>query len=163
MSETPKTRVCTRCGKRKKMEQFPRHKRAKYGRAERCKVCHRELNKEYRQKNPEKVKKSVANWVAKNPEKAKAGQARRSKRYWAKYTAWYKSLKAERECARCGEDHPACLDFHHRDPSTKVESVAVMVRERYSREKILAEIEKCDCICANCHRKEHYELPVPSG
>jgi len=31
-----------------------------------------------------------------------------------------------------------------------------MVRSKYSRKKILAEIRKCDCLCANCHRKEHF-------
>lgn len=60
-------------------------------------------------------------------------------------------------CIRCGENHPACMDFHHRDPSTKLEEVCEMPHKKYSREKILEEVAKCDVLCANCHRKHHHE------
>ena len=55
------------------------------------------------------------------------------------------------------------LDFHHRDPATKINRIADMI-DRCSKAKILAEIQKCDCLCANCHRILHHEekqnLPV---
>lgn len=72
---------------------------------------------------------------------------------------WFRELKSRLTCIRCGENHPATLDFHHRDPSSKVAAVSEGVRDGWKRERILAEIEKCDVLCANCHRKEHY-VPV---
>jgi hypothetical protein len=58
-------------------------------------------------------------------------------------------------CARCGEDHPACIVFHHRDPSEKEISIADAMRLGYGRTRILAEIAKCEVLCANCHTKHH--------
>jgi len=49
------------------------------------------------------------------------------------------------------------LDFHHRDPSTKVMDIAEAQRHGWSIGRIQVEIEKCDIICANCHRKLHWE------
>ena len=57
----------------------------------------------------------------------------------------------------CDESHPACLDFHHRDPREKVMILSKVTNQRgWSIERILAEIAKCEVICANCHRKEHW-------
>lgn len=33
---------------------------------------------------------------------------------------WLKDYKKTLQCEECGENHPACLDFHHIDPSKKV-------------------------------------------
>jgi len=63
------------------------------------------------------------------------------------------AIRAARCCQQCGEADPACLDFHHRDPSHKIFSVAFLASQGYSIDRIMAEIEKCDLLCANCHRK----------
>ena len=63
-----------------------------------------------------------------------------------------RSIKKTKKC-KCGEDDYRCLDFHHRDPSTKICEVALMIKKGFSRKSILLEIEKCDVMCANCHRK----------
>jgi hypothetical protein len=68
---------------------------------------------------------------------------------------WFYELKRAYKCIRCPEDHPACIDFHHRAGEMKVEAVATMVAKHFGKEAILAEIAKCDAICANCHRKLH--------
>jgi len=70
-------------------------------------------------------------------------------------TAWYVELKQQLVCGRCGEDHPACIQFHHTDPTTKERSVADAISRGWGRARILAEIRKCEVICANCHVKEH--------
>ena len=57
---------------------------------------------------------------------------------------------------KCGEDHWACLEFHHRDPKEKDMHVSYLRRGTYSKKRILKEIEKCDVMCANCHRKLHF-------
>lgn len=70
---------------------------------------------------------------------------------------WLKEYKARLSCQNCGENHPACLDFHHRDPSTKDNTLAQAVARGWSKKRILDEIEKCDVLCSNCHRKLHWQ------
>jgi hypothetical protein len=43
------------------------------------------------------------------------------------------------------------MDFDHRDRTTKTAAVTRMVG-RAGFERILAEVDKCDIVCANCHR-----------
>lgn len=64
--------------------------------------------------------------------------------------------KTAHGCKHCGEAHPACLDFHHRDPKTKLACISELVKDGYRVEVLLAEIAKCDLLCANCHRKLEY-------
>lgn len=76
--------------------------------------------------------------------------------------AWLHEFKREHcECERCGAGHPACLDFHHTNAEEKELGVGEMVSYGYSKESIRDEIENCEVLCANCHRKEHYEVPPP--
>ena len=64
-------------------------------------------------------------------------------------------------CGDCGSKFPYyVLDFDHRDPNNKSYQPAKL-SETGSWEKMLAEINKCDVVCANCHRerthqKNHY-------
>jgi hypothetical protein len=61
-------------------------------------------------------------------------------------------------CQRCKSTvHPAALEFHHRDPESKLFNIssAVVRPRQYSWDMILAEIAKCDVICSNRHRTEH--------
>ena len=53
-------------------------------------------------------------------------------------------------CVDCGETDPIVLEFDHlRDKSF---SVAQQLTNR-SWEDIAAEMEKCEVVCANCHRR----------
>jgi len=55
-------------------------------------------------------------------------------------------------CKDCGDTRPSCaMDFDHRE-SNKLFDVARMVSNGMSLPRILAEIEKCDVVCAACHR-----------
>jgi hypothetical protein len=45
--------------------------------------------------------------------------------------------------------------FHHRDPSEKEITIADAMRLGYGRKRILAELAKCEVVCANCHAKHH--------
>lgn len=58
-------------------------------------------------------------------------------------------------CDRCGEDDPACLDFHHPPGVDKEMAVNKMVPYGYSTADIEAEMRKCTLLCGNCHAKEH--------
>jgi len=48
------------------------------------------------------------------------------------------------------------MDFDHRDPSTKTARVPALVGRAGIR-RILAEVAKCDIVCANCHRLRTFE------
>src|ERR1017187_5396677 len=58
-------------------------------------------------------------------------------------------------CSRCGEADPACLQFHHRDPETKSFTIAHAKHHGVSIERLKAEIDKCEVVCANCHLRSH--------
>ena len=64
-------------------------------------------------------------------------------------------LKNNSKCKYCEEDHPACLDFHHCDPQEKERCISRAMRA-FSLERLKLEVEKCEIVCANCHRKLHY-------
>lgn len=61
-------------------------------------------------------------------------------------------------CVKCGyNEHPAALDFNHIDPSTKEFDVGSAVKHGHGRERIWAEMDKCEILCANCHRIHTYD------
>jgi hypothetical protein len=77
------------------------------------------------------------------------------------YTHWMaarrrvtNAIKLERGCADCGYcEHAEALEFHHVDPAGKDYIVGAMAGWRLDR--VLAEVDKCEVLCANCHRIRH--------
>jgi hypothetical protein len=85
--------------------------------------------------------------------KLKEYQQIRQQIYWS-YVAIYKLLKG---CKTCGFDAITNeLHLHHRDPSTKLFSITFGYR--YKESVYLAEINKCDVLCAPCHAKLHSRM-----
>ncbi|WP_227738919.1 hypothetical protein [Halorientalis pallida] len=72
-----------------------------------------------------------------------------------RHRAWLFELKREAGCDRCSETDAVCLDFHHREGVQKRASVSQMVTVGYALDSLKAEIETCDIVCGNCHRKAH--------
>lgn len=68
--------------------------------------------------------------------------------------------KLGNKCAHCGLEHDGqntpVFDFHHKDPSTKLFNINMNHIDRYSKEKVMKEAEKCEIVCANCHRLHHW-------
>ena len=59
--------------------------------------------------------------------------------------------KLKRGCACCGYvGHAAALDFDHLDPKTKIRDIAQM--HTVNIQKLKLEMDKCQVLCANCHR-----------
>jgi hypothetical protein len=59
-------------------------------------------------------------------------------------------------CQDCQQRYsPYSMEFDHRDPATKSQRVMAMVG-RSGMQRILAEVAKCDVVCANCHRMRTY-------
>lgn len=88
----------------------------------------------------------------------RAGQTRketithkeRNKKYVEEY-------KRTHPCEVCGEDHIACLDFHHRDKSEKRQTISTLVTRGATMNQLVAEVKKCVVLCCNCHRRIHWE------
>lgn len=54
-------------------------------------------------------------------------------------------------CVDCGETDPIVLEFdHQRD---KLKGVGYLSARGHKWDRILAEIEKCEVRCANCHKR----------
>jgi hypothetical protein len=84
--------------------------------------------------------------------------------------------KTDRGCAECGAKHPAVLDLHHRDPSTKHRTLRKQQqREGYRKgssgrgwvymsfRDLVAELTKCTVLCSNCHRIIEWEQRQQEG
>ena len=77
--------------------------------------------------------------------------------------AWMLELKS-RPCADCGGVFPVCcMDFDHRDGTEKAYNLGSMFAHHYSRELIQTELDKCDLVCANCHRVRTRNRRLGSG
>ena len=58
------------------------------------------------------------------------------------------------KCESCGYDkYFGALEFHHTDPSQKDADWGKM--RLWSWSKVTEELDKCQCLCANCHREVH--------
>lgn len=71
--------------------------------------------------------------------------------------AWWTEFKKTLKCAKCPENHPATLDFHHIDGKTKDHNLSSMAHSGFGFDRIREEINKCIILCANCHRKLHWD------
>jgi hypothetical protein len=69
----------------------------------------------------------------------------------------YNLLKSK-PCVDCGVQYsPWVMQFDHRNPATKSMGVGRMVC--MAKQRLLAEIAKCDLVCANCHaERTHKQL-----
>ena len=111
-----------------------------------------ERNKRWKEANRAKVAANQQRYRKENGrEKAKDAFKKRL----AKIVAWYREYKQTLQCSRCPEKRPATLQFHHRPGEKKKNDVCIMVSHAYGIDTILAEIAKCDVLCANCHAVEH--------
>lgn len=122
-------KTCNKCGQSKPYSDF--HKR-KSGYQPWCKSCKKADDKKYYQQNKDK-------WNEYN-------------KIWKKdFVEWYRSLKNS-PCVDCGNSFdPVVMDWDHLPKYSKNESVSVVARAM-NKQKVLEEIQKCELVCANCHR-----------
>jgi hypothetical protein len=143
---------CVACGKIKSRCQFYVQRRQladgslKGYRTKRCKRCHNKYTLTHC--DTVRRKRMQREW-------AQRGRRERWLRRKQSRHAWLEVLKAK-PCADCRRVFPpVCMDFDHRNPRTKYMSIAAMINQVRSKTRILAEIRKCDLVCANCHRLRH--------
>jgi hypothetical protein len=68
---------------------------------------------------------------------------------------WLSAIKKERGCSMCGITNPLVLDFHHEKEEDKSFGLGTF-RRSVGIVRIKEEVEKCEVLCANCHRIEHH-------
>lgn len=107
----------------------------------------------WRHENKDKLQSYRRKWYQKNRKHA-INKSKERKRNIRKWLVGYKS---HINCCVCGETHPSCLEFHHKDPSKKDLNISAVINQGWSIRRITTEINKCSVYCANCHRKLHYK------
>jgi transcription elongation factor Elf1 len=133
-------KTCCTCHVRKPTSAFNRRARSKDGLQQICRDCSAASSRRYHQNHTEAHRKFVR--------KRRAEKRREFKQRTDE-------IKRRFGCRVCGESDVVCLEFHHLDPDTKDFEIAQAMVYEWAWEKVLAEIRKCACLCANCHRKVH--------
>lgn len=72
-------------------------------------------------------------------------------------TEWVWQFK-RKPCMDCGIQYdPWVMDFDHRPNETKSFQIGAYSYSSLTKAKLLQEINKCDVVCANCHRVRTYK------
>jgi hypothetical protein len=92
-------------------------------------------------------------YYQRDPVSYKARAAANNARTKAENRQRLREYLSMRACISCGIRDIAVLEFDHRDAKSKRSTVSRLIGQAISWRTILAEIEKCDVMCANCHRR----------
>jgi hypothetical protein len=139
-------KVCTRCGKDKPETEFWFRDNSKRRLRSECKSCVGQYHSVY-------IKKHYLQHRDYYLRRVKA------RRMALKTEARQRMLEylQGKSCEECGEADVRTFEFDHLDPSLKSFSVAHGIAAALTWDAILAEIQKCRMLCANCHRKHTAE------
>jgi hypothetical protein len=111
-----------------------------------------ERSRRWREAHPDRAQQVKASFRARNRTAIREADRAKSVRTRAERRAWLDALKVERGCSDCGYNtHPRALDWDHIG-SDKLGDVGRLAHSRIAMPRLLAEIAKCEVVCANCHR-----------
>ncbi len=131
-------KFCSACEQEKPVDAFGKWSKSPDGLYYRCKQCRSEYDK--------------AHYASSPARRALVRQA--DKKNVERNRVLLRELKENSRCTDCGNDNPIVLEFDHlRD---KQYNVANMIDNGRSWASIQSEIEKCEVVCANCHRVRTY-------
>jgi hypothetical protein len=129
------SRRCGRCKKSLPVTAF-----ARYGNGYQsyCRQCQKEYDAAWYQANKER-------------RKAKVKVDREVHR------EWMDSLKEGIPCTDCGRTYPTyVMEWDHLPEAIKRLVLSNARRSAFSKKRILEELEKCELVCANCHRERTF-------
>lgn len=126
---------CCRCGELKPPDDFAWRRRRKLQRDTYCRPCRSAYGKEHYEANKQRYIENAAAVT---------------KRVRIERTRYLIEYFRGHPCVDCGETDPVVLEFDHlRDKEFEIANRL----ESRPWATILAEIEKCEVVCANCHRR----------
>jgi hypothetical protein len=129
------TQRCSRCGELQPVSTFAWHRRDRGQRDTYCRGCRAVYKREH--------------YLA-NRERYIAAATRRKETLIAERVRFLVEFLRERPCIDCGESDPVVLEFDHL--ADKEFAISAGLRGR-KWEDVLREIDKCEVVCANCHRR----------
>ena len=123
-------RLCGRCGQWKTSDQFHI---SRTGQFSYCRECRNAYDREYYDR------------------RGRSARLARNRAHNSAARAWMASLKKGISCSDCGGAFPVwVMHWDHLPEFEKAGDISVMVQSR-TREVVLAELKKCELVCANCH------------
>lgn len=128
-------KICSKCQLTKPAVEYNFRDRASGKRHSYCKSCGKELTRSHYRRN-------------------KRRYLDRNNLTFDRHREIVRQAKSK-PCADCGVQYPFyVMDFDHREDVEK--TFALNSIQRKTIKAILREIEKCDVVCSNCHRKRTY-------
>lgn len=77
---------------------------------------------------------------------------------YAERLEFIQAYKLDHGCADCGfRGHPAALEFDHLPEHEKKFAISARIAAAIDQGELLAEMAKCEVVCANCHRVRTFE------
>jgi predicted Zn-ribbon and HTH transcriptional regulator len=134
-------------------------------------LTNKEIQKRYREKNKKQILERKQQYNKNNREKinqqnrsyyqANIEEYRKRNRDYAnkkrsRTRHIYRSFMKDQQCNRCGYADYRALVWHHIDQSSKINGISGLIKQNKTIDIILQEIDKCECLCQNCHHIEHY-------
>lgn len=128
----------------------------------RNKTKNRAQTKTWRANNRERYlstsRKAAKQYRLLHPDVIRLRNRQNHERNYQRRREFIDSLRS-RPCADCGVQYPPCvMDFDH---VRGVKSFQISGAIYRSRASILAEVAKCDVVCANCHRMRTHAMGGP--
>lgn len=130
------TKLCTKCGEVKDIEEFSWSIRG-IKRHSRCKKCHAEEHMDYYERNKDKLLEYKWDQQQRKREEARVF-----------VTAYLRT----HPCIDCGEPDSIVLTFDHVSGTKKMD-ISQIVNQGYSIKALAAEISKCEVVCSTCHMR----------
>lgn len=105
----------------------------------------------------EKAKLYQAAWHQANREQRMPKIKERRQQHKEAMRSWIQELKSTTPCADCGKTFPYyVMDFDHIGDD-KDKAISAGLNRGWSKARLQQEIDKCELVCANCHRQRTHE------
>ena len=104
--------------------------------------------------NLQKTRTAKLRWYYNHKEQVRLSRARLRK----ERLEFVKELK-NIPCKDCGIRYPYyVMEFDHCLGTIKENNIATMASQRFGFKRLIAEIEKCEVVCSNCHRIRTHKM-----